>query len=37
MGLGRPDEVAAAVLWLCSSARLVVGVALSVDRGYTAR
>ncbi len=36
--LGRPDEIAAAVLWLCSSgASLVVGVALPVDGGYTAR
>src|SRR5947209_18821359 len=36
--LGRPDEIAAAVLWLCSSgASLVVGVALPIDGGYTAR
>jgi NAD(P)-dependent dehydrogenase (short-subunit alcohol dehydrogenase family) len=36
--LGRADEIAAAVLWLCSpSASLVVGVALPVDGGYTAR
>ncbi|HEY6595083.1 MAG TPA: glucose 1-dehydrogenase [Asanoa sp.] len=36
--LGRPDEIAAAVLWLSSSAAsLVVGVALPVDGGYTAR
>ncbi|MER5433663.1 glucose 1-dehydrogenase [Streptomyces sp. NPDC002588] len=34
--LGRADEIAAAVLWLCSSAAsLVVGVALPVDGGYT--
>ena len=36
--LGRADEIAAAVLWLCSSgASLIVGVALPVDGGYTAR
>lgn len=35
--LGRPDEVAAAVLWLCSdAASYVTGVALPVDAGYTA-
>ena len=36
--LGRPDEIAAAVLWLCGpGASLVLGVALPVDGGYTAR
>jgi NAD(P)-dependent dehydrogenase (short-subunit alcohol dehydrogenase family) len=36
--LGRADEIAAAVLWLSSpGASLVVGVALPVDGGYTAR
>jgi NAD(P)-dependent dehydrogenase (short-subunit alcohol dehydrogenase family) len=36
--LGRPEEIAAAVLWLCSSgASFVVGHALVVDGGYTAR
>jgi NAD(P)-dependent dehydrogenase (short-subunit alcohol dehydrogenase family) len=36
--LGRPAEIAAAVLWLCSpGAGFVVGVALPVDGGYTAR
>ena len=35
--LGRADEIAAAVLWLCSpGASLVVGLALPVDGGYTA-
>ncbi|TDO51645.1 NAD(P)-dependent dehydrogenase (short-subunit alcohol dehydrogenase family) [Kribbella sp. VKM Ac-2527] len=36
--LGTADEIASAVLWLCSpGASLVVGVALPVDGGYTAR
>jgi len=36
--LGRPEEVAAAVLWLCSpGASLVIGHALAVDGGYTAQ
>jgi NAD(P)-dependent dehydrogenase (short-subunit alcohol dehydrogenase family) len=35
--LGRADEIAAAVLWLCSpAASFVLGVALPVDGGYTA-
>ena len=35
--LGRADEMAAAVLWLCSpGATFVLGVALPVDGGYTA-
>lgn len=35
--LGRPDEIASAVLWLCSdAASFVLGVALPVDGGYTA-
>ena len=35
--LGTADEIAAAVLWLCSpGASFVIGVALAVDRGYTA-
>jgi NAD(P)-dependent dehydrogenase (short-subunit alcohol dehydrogenase family) len=36
--LGRADEMAAAVLWLCSpGASFVLGVALPIDGGYVAR
>src|SRR5881396_3857810 len=36
--LGQASEIAAAVLWLCSQgASFVIGVALPVDGGYTAR
>lgn len=36
--LGEPEEIASAVLWLCSpGASFVVGHALLVDGGYTAR
>lgn len=36
--LGRPEEIAAAVLWLCSpAASFVIGHALRMDGGYTAR
>ena len=35
--LGRSEEIASAVLWLCSSrASFVIGVALPVDGGFTA-
>jgi NAD(P)-dependent dehydrogenase (short-subunit alcohol dehydrogenase family) len=36
--MGQSDEIAAAVLWLCSpGASFVIGVALPVDGGFTAR
>ncbi|MDF5890331.1 SDR family oxidoreductase [Pseudomonas syringae pv. syringae] len=36
--MGRPEELAAAVLWLCSSAAsFVLGAALSVDGGFTSQ
>ena len=36
--LGRPEEIASAVLWLCSpGASFVIGHALVVDGGYTVR
>jgi NAD(P)-dependent dehydrogenase (short-subunit alcohol dehydrogenase family) len=35
--LGRPEEIAAAVLWLCSrGASFVIGHGLVVDGGFTA-
>jgi NAD(P)-dependent dehydrogenase (short-subunit alcohol dehydrogenase family) len=36
--LGGPEEIAAAVLWLCSpGSSFVIGHALAVDGGYTVR
>ena len=36
--LGRPEEIARAVLWLCSpAASFIVGHALVVDGGYISR
>jgi NAD(P)-dependent dehydrogenase (short-subunit alcohol dehydrogenase family) len=36
--LGRPEEIASAVLWLCSpAASFMIGHALAVDGGYTVR
>ena len=36
--LGKPEEIASAVLWLCSpGAGFVIGHALAIDGGYTAR
>jgi NAD(P)-dependent dehydrogenase (short-subunit alcohol dehydrogenase family) len=36
--LGRPEEIATTVLWLCSAgARVVIGHARVVDGGYTMR
>jgi NAD(P)-dependent dehydrogenase (short-subunit alcohol dehydrogenase family) len=33
--LGRPEEVAQAVVWLCSAASFVTGETLAVDGGFT--
>jgi len=34
--MGRPEEVAATVLWLCSpAASFIIGQAIAVDGGYT--
>jgi NAD(P)-dependent dehydrogenase (short-subunit alcohol dehydrogenase family) len=35
--IGEPDEIAAAVLWLCSeAASFAIGTVLAVDGGYMA-
>src|SRR5262249_16243822 len=35
--IGRPDEIAAAVLWLCSNASsFAIGTVLAIDGGYSA-
>lgn len=35
--LGEPEEIASAVLWLCSpGASFVIGIGLPVDGGFTA-
>jgi len=37
-GMGKPEEIAAMVLWLCSdAASFVTGAAMLVDGGYTAQ
>jgi NAD(P)-dependent dehydrogenase (short-subunit alcohol dehydrogenase family) len=36
--MGKPEEIAAMVLWLCSdAASFVTGAAMIVDGGYTAQ
>jgi NAD(P)-dependent dehydrogenase (short-subunit alcohol dehydrogenase family) len=36
--MGRPEEIAEAVVWLCSqAASFVTGIALAVDGGYVAQ
>jgi NAD(P)-dependent dehydrogenase (short-subunit alcohol dehydrogenase family) len=36
--VGRPEEIASAVLWLCSAAAsYVTGQSISVDGGFTMR
>ena len=35
--LPEPEEIAAAILYLCTAARCITGITLPVDSGYLAR